>query len=243
VVDDEKTITVRTAVAAVLTTAVITATAALQPDPEDPEPVEITAELVLPEIQEEARSRDLAESSRSGIREAALIIEPHAVQDPARDHPPAVPPPPPPPPPPPEPAPEPEPDPAPRSGYGPPMSHYRITAVFGQSGPHWENNHTGLDFAAPTGTRISAVAGGRVVFAGFDGPYGKKVTIRHEDGSEATYAHMSVISVGDRVGVGDKIGEVGATGNVTGPHLHLEIRSGGSLRDPAGWLADHGVYV
>lgn len=129
------------------------------------------------------------------------------------------------------------------AAYSLPLSLYRITARFGDCGTLWARCHTGLDLAAPTGTRVSAVKSGRVVFAGRDGPYGNKVVVRHADGSEATYAHLSRITQdGGSVGTGEKVGEVGATGHATGPHLHLEIRDGG-LVDPARWLARHGVRL
>lgn len=112
---------------------------------------------------------------------------------------------------------------------------YRITAEFGDTGPMWASGqHTGLDFAAPSGTPVAAVAPGRVVAAGpSGGAYGRRVVIDH--GSVAThYAHLSVVdvAVGDSVDTGQRIGAVGATGNTTGPHLHLEARIGGVPRDP-----------
>jgi len=212
---------------------------------DEPDPVETTADIpVIPEFYDVERSRDTVEGSRSGVRDPAPDPgEPLLAQSPATDHPPAVPPPPPPPPPEPEPAPEtapPAPEPA-LADYVLPLVDYRITATFGESGPNWSSTHTGLDFAAGAGSRIGAVHGGEVIFAGWDGAYGNKVTVRHEDGSEASYAHLSSISGSGWIGTGDKVGEVGETGNTTGPHLHLEIRVGGALVDPAAWLAERGV--
>lgn len=125
-----------------------------------------------------------------------------------------------------------------------PLSGYRITAVFGQGGDRWARNHTGTDFAAPTGTRIGALMRGEVISAGPAGPYGNQVKIRHDDGTETWYNHMSkiTVSVGDTVTAGQKVGAVGSTGNSTGPHLHLEIRPGGGAPvDPIRWLRGHGL--
>ncbi|MGC4939927.1 M23 family metallopeptidase [Kribbella sp. DT2] len=123
-----------------------------------------------------------------------------------------------------------------------PVAGYRITATFGQGGSRWARNHTGTDFAAAPGTRIGAVMKGTVIAAGWAGAYGKQVKIRHNDGTESWYNHMSEIevSVGDAVNAGDRIGAVGSTGNSTGPHLHLEIRPGGGEPvNPIPWLRNH----
>jgi secretion/DNA translocation related TadE-like protein len=115
---------------------------------------------------------------------------------------------------------------------------YRLTARFGETGSHWASGtHTGLDFAAPVGTPVIAASGGRVIQAGYAGPYGHLVVVDHGDVT-THYAHLSTISVSlhDAVGAGQQIGAVGATGNVTGPHLHFEVRVGGKVRDPANVL-------
>jgi len=124
-----------------------------------------------------------------------------------------------------------------------PMASYRLTATFGQYGL-WSSYHTGLDFAADSGTAIMAVAGGTVTSAGYDGAYGYKTVVTLEDGTEIWYAHQSsmYVAVGETVRSGDVIGTVGSTGNVTGPHLHLEVRpGGGDPIDPYAALAAHGV--
>ncbi|MEU1037696.1 peptidoglycan DD-metalloendopeptidase family protein [Streptomyces sp. NPDC005907] len=111
---------------------------------------------------------------------------------------------------------------------------------FGKRGSMWSSGqHTGLDFPAPTGTPVHAVADGRVTSALSGGPYGNHVTISHGGGLSSLYAHMSRIltSVGDAVKQGQTIGKVGATGNVTGPHLHLEARRNGIPVDPMGYLS------
>jgi secretion/DNA translocation related TadE-like protein len=123
--------------------------------------------------------------------------------------------------------------------------HYRITAGFGESGPAWSSGrHTGLDFAANEGTPVLAAAGGRVRSAGSSGRYGNLVTVDH-GGVVTYYAHLSriVVDAGDVVRRGQQLGEVGSTGNATGPHLHFEVRVGGQLRDPAAFLSAAGVAV
>ena len=122
------------------------------------------------------------------------------------------------------------------------ISGYHITATFGQGGSRWARNHTGTDFAAPTGTRIGAVMKGVVIFADWAGPYGRQVQVRHEDGTVTWYNHMSKfsVSVGETVYAGDLVGAVGMTGNTTGPHLHFEVRpDGGEPINPMPWLRDH----
>jgi len=106
---------------------------------------------------------------------------------------------------------------------------YHLTGRFGQGGSYWSSTHTGLDFAAPTGTPIHAVAGGVVTETGYDGAYGNKTVITLDDGTEMWYCHQSEfdVSVGDEVAAGDVIGAIGSTGNSTGPHVHVEVRPGG----------------
>jgi murein DD-endopeptidase MepM/ murein hydrolase activator NlpD len=127
-----------------------------------------------------------------------------------------------------------------------PTSSYTLTSTFGQAGPYWSSGyHTGLDFAAPTGTLIKAVGSGTITQAGYEGSYGYKTVLTLDDGTEIWYAHQSSIgvSVGQKVATGDVIGRVGATGNVTGAHLHMEVHTGGSANgiDPAAWLRSKGL--
>ena len=122
------------------------------------------------------------------------------------------------------------------------ISGYHITATFGQGGGRWASTHTGTDFAAPIGTPIRSVMKGEVVSAEFAGPYGRQVRVRHEDGTETWYNHMSKfsVSVGETVYAGDQVGAVGVTGNTTGPHLHFEVRpDAGDPIDPMPWLRNH----
>ncbi|WP_399014189.1 M23 family metallopeptidase [Streptomyces sp. FIT100] len=133
------------------------------------------------------------------------------------------------------------------ASYSLPTSSYTITSTFGQAGSMWSSGyHTGLDFAAPTGTPAKAVHGGTVKSAGWSGSYGYRVVLELEDGTEIWYAHLSsmTVSAGQAVTTGDTIGRVGATGNVTGPHLHLEVHTaGGDGIDPAAWLRDKGISI
>ncbi|GAA5013534.1 M23 family metallopeptidase [Actinopolymorpha pittospori] len=121
---------------------------------------------------------------------------------------------------------------------------YTLTARFGSCGGRWENCHTGLDFAAPQGTPARAAAAGRVVFAARSGSYGNLVKIDHGNGIVTYYAHLRSFSrnvLNATVIPGQMIGEVGQTGNTTGPHLHFEVRRRGEPVDPEVWLSDHGV--
>ena len=95
--------------------------------------------------------------------------------------------------------------------------------------------HDGIDYSASTGTPVKAAQGGTVTFAGSSGSYGNLIKIQHPDGTETRYAHLSKFNVkkGQNVSIGQKIGAVGATGRVTGPHLHFEIRKGGKSVNPA----------
>ena len=94
--------------------------------------------------------------------------------------------------------------------------------------------HLGTDFAAATGTPARTVGDGVVSFAGVQGGYGNVVFIKHRNGHETVYAHLSQMNVrvGQSVSQGDTIGLVGATGWATGPHLHFEFRVHGVHQDP-----------
>jgi murein DD-endopeptidase MepM/ murein hydrolase activator NlpD len=124
-----------------------------------------------------------------------------------------------------------------------PLQSYSLTATFGQYGL-WASYHTGLDFNGNSGDPIIAVANGTVTSTGYDGAYGNKTVVTLDDGTEIWYCHQTSIyvSVGDRVNGGETIGTVGATGNVTGSHLHLEVRpGGGGPVDPFQAFVEHGI--
>lgn len=116
----------------------------------------------------------------------------------------------------------------PSSGYG-----LRADPIHGGS-----VNHPGFDLAASSGTEVAAAAGGTVVHAGPAGTYGNLVTVRHDNGFETRYAHLSEVDVkvGDVVQPGAELGKVGTTGYSTGPHLHFEVRRDGVPIDPAPFL-------
>ncbi|GAA2487992.1 M23 family metallopeptidase [Actinocorallia cavernae] len=127
--------------------------------------------------------------------------------------------------------------------------HAAIGTGYRVAGPYWSKGyHTGVDFLVPTGTAVHAAEAGEVVAAGWGGSYGYQVVIRHADGHYTQYGHLSAISVrvGQRVAAGGRIARSGATGNVTGPHLHFEVRTGpgfGTDIDPLAYLRAHGVRI
>ena len=127
-----------------------------------------------------------------------------------------------------------------------PVVGYHLTGRFGQSSGLWAHTHTGLDFAAPEGTEIHSIGPGTVLSAAYDGSFGNKTVVRLTDGTVLWYCHQSAFGVrpGQRLQPGDLVGYVGSTGNVTGPHLHLEVHPGGSKSaiDPETWLPEHGLH-
>lgn len=94
--------------------------------------------------------------------------------------------------------------------------------------------HRAIDYAAPLGTPIRAVGDGTITFAGWNGPYGYMVSVRHNGTYSTNYAHMSKMAVGkgNKVKQGDVIGYVGSTGFSTGPHLHYEMVKNGVKINP-----------
>ena len=121
-----------------------------------------------------------------------------------------------------------------------PLEFSRISSGFSSARFHpilktWRA-HNGIDYAAPTGTRVKAAADGTVAFSGWQGGYGNVVILQHNGGYSTVYGHLSVFAKGlhkgQRVSQGDVIGQVGATGMATGPHLHYEFRFNGVQRDP-----------
>ncbi|QJT05402.1 peptidoglycan DD-metalloendopeptidase family protein [Streptomyces asoensis] len=134
-------------------------------------------------------------------------------------------------------------------GYTLPVAGATVGTAYHTAGSMWSSGyHTGTDFVVPTGTSLKAVGAGTVVSAGWGGAYGNQVVIKLADGYYAQYAHLSQLSVsaGQTVTAGQQLGLSGATGNVTGPHLHFEIRTTpdyGSDVDPIAYLRSHGVSV
>lgn len=110
-----------------------------------------------------------------------------------------------------------------------PVPGYRVTTPFRKPGGWAAGFHTGADLAAPSGARVVAMRSGRVIHVGWRGwgnSYGVQVIIDHGRGLKAAYCHLSRTSVrvGQDVTEGTEIGQVGTTGNSTGPHLHVECR-------------------
>ncbi len=107
--------------------------------------------------------------------------------------------------------------------------------------------HSGVDFTAPTGTPVRAVAAGTVEGSTAGAAYGNHVLINHGDGTWTLYAHLNGTDVfpGATVSAGQVIGSVGSTGNSSGPHLHFEVRTNGDqfngFLDPVAWLSSHGI--
>lgn len=121
-----------------------------------------------------------------------------------------------------------------------PLEFSRVTSSFSNSRKHpvygFHRAHTGVDFGAPTGTRVKATGDATVVFAGRKGGYGNLVILRHSNGYQTYYAHLSAFASGIRSGrsvsQGQVIAYVGSTGASTGPHLHYEVRIAGRPQNP-----------
>jgi len=117
---------------------------------------------------------------------------------------------------------------------------YRITSGFTRSRYHpvlkIRRPHQGIDYGAPTGTRVQATGSGTVTRAGWAGSFGRLVEIRHRNGITTRYGHLSSIAPGIRPGrhveQGQWIGRVGSSGLATGPHLHYEFLQNGVHRNP-----------
>lgn len=111
-----------------------------------------------------------------------------------------------------------------------PLEHLRITSSFG-SRVHpitgKRTGHNGVDYGAPMGTVVHAVAEGVVTVSGYDDLSGNKIAIKHRDNSVSWYMHMSArgVGVGAKVSPGQAIGRVGSTGRSTGPHLHFGFKN------------------
>jgi murein DD-endopeptidase MepM/ murein hydrolase activator NlpD len=121
-----------------------------------------------------------------------------------------------------------------------PVNFTRISSRFSLARRHPILNrvraHRGVDYSAPTGTPIQAVADGKVIFAGWKGGYGNVVQLKHGSAYSTLYGHMTNFARGIRngqtVSQGQTIGYVGRTGLATGPHLHYEFMVNGVHRDP-----------
>jgi len=110
-----------------------------------------------------------------------------------------------------------------------------VTSPFG---PRSETFHDGIDISAPEESPIRAIERGEVIYSDQLRGYGNLIIIRHPGGFASVYAHnkRNLVREGQRVAQGEVIGEVGSTGRVTSPHLHLEIRKDNVARDPLYYL-------
>ena len=119
--------------------------------------------------------------------------------------------------------------------YIKPLAGGVLTSGFGY---RWGTNHNGVDWGVPTGTAVKASSGGTVIRAGWFSGYGICVDIQHPNGTMTRYAHLSkaLVSVGQKVTQGEQIARSGNTGDSTGPHLHFEIRVGGTPVNPFKYL-------
>lgn len=116
-----------------------------------------------------------------------------------------------------------------------PMTQFTVTSHFGR---RWGRAHNGVDLSAPIGTRINAAATGLVVFSGFQQGYGRLIVIDHGNGLKTRYAHLSesLVHEGQLIYAKQAIGAVGMTGHTYGPHLHFEVVSKETFRNPMAYL-------
>jgi murein DD-endopeptidase MepM/ murein hydrolase activator NlpD len=125
---------------------------------------------------------------------------------------------------------------------------YKVTTPFGVKGRMWSSGrHEGVDYAAPVGAVVVAPCDGRVVKVGqvWGSAFGQYSVLLKVDGGHLLFAHLSSykVKVGQTLKTGDFIGKVGKEGNVTGPHLHMELQKGpgwvrGGGLDPAKIIGD-----
>lgn len=138
-----------------------------------------------------------------------------------------------------------------RSFLAAPLKYSRISSRYTMSRLHpilhSRRPHEGVDYAAPVGTPVWAVADGEVVFAGWSGGFGQLVRVRHHNGFVSSYGHLSRfargLSVGQQVAQKQLIGFVGATGLATGPHLDFRLAQNGRYIDPLRMRIDAGEPV
>jgi murein DD-endopeptidase MepM/ murein hydrolase activator NlpD len=126
-----------------------------------------------------------------------------------------------------------------------PMGYPRISSLtsrFGYRSDPFSSSraeyHPGIDFKGNYGDAVKCTANGRVVSAGWAGGYGNCVRVKHNNGFETVYGHLSriTVKVGQTVTVGDKVGQIGSTGRSTGAHLHYEVRQNGKPVNPTRFL-------
>ena len=122
-----------------------------------------------------------------------------------------------------------------------PVEDYRLTSRFGVRRDPINGRrarHNGLDFAAPIGAEVLATAPGKVIYAGWNGRYGRMVELDHGYGIRTRVAHLRKIyvKVGQKVEFHQKVGMQGSSGRSRGPHVHYEIRVDGKAVDPMNFI-------
>ena len=117
-----------------------------------------------------------------------------------------------------------------------------ITSTFGHRenpfGGYAVETHKGLDIKGPFGAPVKAMAKGKVEFAGLRGGFGNCIMLKHGNGFETLYGHLSkiLVNVGEQIEIGQQIGNIGSTGRSTGPHLHYEVHMNGQQINPQSFL-------
>jgi murein DD-endopeptidase MepM/ murein hydrolase activator NlpD len=117
-----------------------------------------------------------------------------------------------------------------------------ITSKFGQREDPFDGSgletHKGLDIKGPMGGEVKAMAKGEVEFAGQKTGFGNCIVLKHGNGFETLYGHLSkiLVSIGQQVDIGQQIGLIGSTGRSTGPHLHYEVHRYGKKINPQSFL-------
>ncbi|MEU7135618.1 M23 family metallopeptidase [Streptomyces sp. NPDC046261] len=128
-----------------------------------------------------------------------------------------------------------------RPKFALPVSQHGLSAMYGQAGVNWMSVHTGIDFPVAYGTPVMAATDG-TVRTQYNVAYGNMAIVTSPDGTETWYCHLSSTKVrSGSVKAGDVIAYSGNSGNSTGPHLHFEVRPGGSAVDPLPWLRGHNL--
>jgi len=118
----------------------------------------------------------------------------------------------------------------------------RITSTFGhRENPFGGSNvetHKGLDIKGPIGAPVKAMAKGVVEFAGLRGGFGNCIILKHGNGFETLYGHLSkiLVKIDQKIDIGQQIGNIGSTGHSTGPHLHYEVHRNGQQINPESFL-------
>jgi len=126
------------------------------------------------------------------------------------------------------------------SAWGPRMRSKTVKVKAHRRRVRYQGSHKGVDLTAPTGTTVFAVLDGKVIASGKQKGYGNYVILDHGNGVTTLYGHhkRNFVTAGEIVHRGQKIAEVGRTGNATGPHLHFELRLDGAAQNPLPMLND-----